>query len=256
MVNRIIVSIGNTRISCGTFVSDKLDQVQYFMNCDVDDAARHVVQVAAQLSTKSVAVSSVVPAARDALIPQLKNQGLQCFEVSADGQTVVTGLYKGIGSDRIANAAAGCKQYAKAGAAIILDFGTATTLTAVASNGEFLGGLITLGVGKTFAHLHKSTAQLPNLESAFAGRKINTLAHDTEAAIIGGSILGHVGLIEKWVSSAKEALGLDATVVATGGYGDQLRRHTDCIDVFDPELTLKGINIIAAATTTESVGQS
>src|SRR5262245_32715032 len=154
MINRVIVSIGNTRISCGAFVGDQLNEVHYFMLNEVDAAAQHVNRQAETLKTNSVAVSSVVPAARDTLVPQLQSHGLDVFEVSGDGQTLLTGLYIGMGCDRIANAAAAYKNYATAGAAIVLDFGTATTLTAVSSKGEFLGGLITLGVGKTFASLH------------------------------------------------------------------------------------------------------
>ena len=33
-------------------------------------------------------------------------------------------------------------------------------------------------------------------------------------------------------------------VIATGGLGGMIAKETDCIDVYDPDLTLKGIRFI------------
>jgi type III pantothenate kinase len=43
----------------------------------------------------------------------------------------------------------------------------------------------------------------------------------------------------------KEESGFDnATVVATGGLGKMIYEETDCIDFFDANLTLKGLQLI------------
>ncbi|HEY9871675.1 MAG TPA: type III pantothenate kinase, partial [Candidatus Obscuribacterales bacterium] len=131
--------------------------------------------------------------------------------------------------------------------AMVLDLGTATTLTAVSPEGRFAGGLITLGLGQTLAALHANAAALPDVR--LEGRSPHTpaLAFDTETAIASGTVLAHVGLVEYWVKLARKQLGPDTVTVATGGWAETLARYTRVFDHIDPYLTLKGIYLMAEA---------
>ena len=68
---------------------------------------------------------------------------------------------------------------------------------------------------------------------------------ETDSAIISGSVLGHVGLFEKWISHSRQELGREAVVIATGGYARYLAPYTKEIDYLEPNLTLIGINLLA-----------
>ncbi len=68
---------------------------------------------------------------------------------------------KSVGADRLCNAMAGYKKYG--GPLIIIDFGTATTYDVVASNGDYLGGVIAPGIETSATDLHRRAAKLPRL---------------------------------------------------------------------------------------------
>jgi len=245
MTSRIAINIGNTRIACGFFVDGELRDVRYFLIADAKLACRELAELAPRFTAQRVALCSVVPDVRSRIVAGLERVGFSIYNITAETQSLLQGAYKTLGADRLANAAAAFKLYAKTKPAIVLDFGTATTLTAVNQQGKFLGGLITLGLGKTFETLHSSTAQLPNMQYAFVKRNPKSLAQDTQDAIAGGCLLGHVGIVEHWIKTTKETLGEEATVIATGGYSKHIRPLTKAIEHYDPQLTIRGINLIA-----------
>jgi len=245
MTSRIAINIGNTRIACGFFVDGHLKDVRYFLSAEAQAACRELAELAPRFSTQSVALCSVVPDVHARVAAGLESAGFSIYNITPENQQLLQGVYKSLGADRLANAAAAYKLYARSAPAIELDFGTATTLTAVNQQGKFLGGLITLGLGKTFETLHNSTAQLPNMQYAFIKRNPKSLAQDTQDAITGGCLLAHVGIVEHWVKTTKETLGQDATVIATGGYSKHIRPLTKAIEHYDPQLTIRGINFIA-----------
>lgn len=245
MTSRIAINIGNTRVACGFFVDGELKDVRYFLHENVDSACAQLAELAPRFTAQRVAVCSVVPDLTTTVTAGLEQAGFSVYNVTPENQTLLHGVYKTLGADRLANAAAAYKLYALAAPAMVLDFGTATTLTAVNQHGKFLGGLITLGLGKTFETLHSSTAQLPNMQYAFVKRNPKSLAQDTQDAIAGGCLLGHVGLVEHWIKTVKENLGENATVIATGGYSKHIRPLTKSIEHYDPQLTIRGINLIA-----------
>ena len=60
-----------------------------------------------------------------------------------------------------------------------------------------------------------------------------------------GLIYGCIGQTEYIVKKIIEEAGLEkVTVVATGGLGTIIAKETDCIDVYDPMLTMKGLRMI------------
>ncbi len=59
-----------------------------------------------------------------------------------------------------------------------------------------------------------------------------------------GIYFGYLGQTEYLVRKLKGEAGFDMKTVATGGLSGIFRGNTDCIDVFDSDLTLNGINYI------------
>ena len=61
----------------------------------------------------------------------------------------------------------------------------------------------------------------------------------------GGLVYGAIGQTEYIVRKMKEESGYqDAYVVATGGLGKIIAKETECIDLYDPQLTLNGLRLI------------
>jgi len=188
-------------------------------------------------------LSSVVPQLTRGMADMLAAQtGHAPVLVSAKldtGIQIVTDQPERVGSDLIANAVAG---YARArGNCIVIDFGTATTLTAVAEPGEMRGVAIAAGLTTTADALVGRTAQLPQIELV---PPPSAIGRNTIHAMQAGLVLGHIAMIEGLVARIKRELG-GAHVIATGGLSTVLQPHTDCFDEVNPWLTLEGLRLIA-----------
>ncbi len=244
----LAVDIGNSRFSCALFCGHELIESYNYATNEPQVAASKLKNLGDKLSGALISVSSVVPSATDELLKHWQPEPDNLFKISAKSQTIISALYDSIGSDRIANAAGAYKSYTgRNGAAVVIDFGTATTLTAVSKDGVFLGGMITLGLAKTFQTLHWQTAQLPELSVLEWYSQSSPLAFDTERAIEHGCVIGHVGMVKYWVERAKQNLPGDTIVIATGGLAPLIAPAAKVFDVVDITLTLRGIKIVGEA---------
>ena len=71
------------------------------------------------------------------------------------------------------------------------------------------------------------------------------MAKDTITAMQAGLFLGTVGQSQYVIEKINEESGLkDIKVVATGGLGKMISDYTEEIDIYDSNLTLKGLQII------------
>jgi len=144
-----------------------------------------------------------------------------------------------VGADRLCNAVAGFARYG--GPLIIIDFGTATTYDVVAVNGDYLGGVITLGLESTAAELHRRAAMLPKVELRFPPHVVGT---ETAASMQAGLMYGTVEAVEGIVRRIQKELGTKTRVIATGGLSSLIAQHTSVIETCEPSLVLDGIRMI------------
>jgi len=145
-----------------------------------------------------------------------------------------------IGADLVANALA---VFRKAGeAAIVADFGTALTFTALRGDGKVLGVAIAPGLGTAVDSLTRNTAQLPAVELVAPASVMGT---DTVMSIRAGVVHGYAGLVGHLVDMMKNEMGGKAKVFATGGLCEIIAPLVDCFDVVDKNLTLDGLAFAA-----------
>ncbi|MFP4095817.1 MAG: type III pantothenate kinase [Cyclobacteriaceae bacterium] len=145
-----------------------------------------------------------------------------------------------IGSDLLANAVAG--HALTQDHCIIVDFGTALSITIVSKEGELLGGSIAPGLESAMKALSSNTAQLPFVDLTAPA---SAIGKNTTHAIQSGIVLGYVGLVESLVGRIKAELGGTATVIATGGLSEVIAPLTEQFDALEPWLTLDGLRLIA-----------
>lgn len=244
MTELIAVNVGNSRIACGRFVDGELADIWHYQTQDALRAAQGIHEKA---HAGQVAMCSVVPSSGRLMRDYWQSRHLSVHEIRGDTQTLISGTYETMGADRIANAAAAWKLYGQNKPCLVIDLGTATTLTAVSAAGQFLGGFITLGLESTLRALHRGTAQLPDVDLSDDHYQPPTLAATTYDAIASGTLFAHVGLVEYWLALSKTQLGQPITTVATGGWSALLANYTQIFDKLDSELALKGICLIAQA---------
>jgi type III pantothenate kinase len=144
-----------------------------------------------------------------------------------------------VGADRIVNGVAAFHEYG--GPCIVVDFGTAITFDVISARGEYLGGVIAPGIGITSEALFARTAKLPRVEIKDPGKVIGT---NTVTHIQAGLYYGAVDMVDGMLRRIKEELGVEVTVVATGGHAKLVARGSKHIQHTDAFLTLKGLRLI------------
>ncbi len=144
-----------------------------------------------------------------------------------------------MGADRIVNSVAAFEKFG--GPCIIVDFGTATTFDVVSHKGEYLGGVITPGIGISAGRAvcaHRPPATRGHSQApARAGDQ-----HRQQRAV--GSVLRIPGIDRRHSRALIAELGDDVTVVATGGLASLMGGGSKYIREIDDLLTLDGLRII------------
>jgi type III pantothenate kinase len=127
------------------------------------------------------------------------------------------------------------------GPCIAVDFGTATTFSAISANGEYLGHAIAPGIEISLDALSRRAARLMNVELLNPG---TVIGKNTTQAMQAGAIYGFAGQVDGIVGRMREELGGTAVTVATGGLASLIFEQSESLDHLDPLLTLRGLNII------------
>ena len=140
------------------------------------------------------------------------------------------------GADRLVNAVGAHAAYA--GPLIVVDSGTATNFDVIAADGAFEGGVIAPGINLSMQALHQAAARLPRVAIQ---RPKCVIGRDTVTAMQSGVFWGYMALIEGMIDRIREEYGADMTVVATGGVASLFEGATDKIDIFDPDVTIRGM---------------
>ncbi len=190
-----------------------------------------------------IIISSVVPQLNASLDGTARRYlGAQPLFVTSDidtGITVKTDTPSEVGADRIVNTVAAFSRYG--GPCIVVDFGTAITLDAISSQGEYLGGAICPGITIASEALFRRTARLPQIELLEPAKVIGS---NTVASLQAGLYYGTLGMVDAILERMIAELGGAAKVVATGGQARVICPASRYIEEINEHLTLEGLRII------------
>lgn len=248
----LVVDAGNTNITLGVFEGKELLGT-YRMTTKISRTSDEYGIFITDLLEKNgldpskiedVIVSSVVPNIMHSFTNGIKKYfKIQPIIVGAGiktGINIAIANPKSMGADRIVDAVAAYELYG--GPVIVIDFGTATTHDVITGEGALIAGVTSPGIRISANALWKDTAMLPEIEI----KKPDTiLAKNTVNSMQAGLFFGYVGQTEYIIKKLKQELQMDdIKVVATGGLGKIISDETDLIDIYDSDLTLKGLRII------------
>lgn len=248
----ITIDVGNTNITIGVFDGDEVlasFRMTTKMPRTSDEYGQQLLNLLEQNDIKrsmveDAIIASVVPNVMHSLEGAVvKYLGIKPIIVEAGIKTgirVVTENPRQIGADRIVDAAAAYGLYG--GPVLVLDFGTATTYDLIDKDGTFLYGVTAPGIRISAKALWEDAAKLPEIEIC---KPESILAKETITSMQAGLVYGQIGQTEYIVREMiREANLGQVKVVATGGLGRIIANETDCIDIYDSNLTLKGMNLI------------
>ncbi|MCI5857852.1 MAG: type III pantothenate kinase [Agathobacter sp.] len=248
----LTIDVGNTNITCGIFEREEI-AASFRITTKIPRTSDEYGMIISNLlernslnpkDVEDAIICSVVPNVMHSLEGALiKYFNIKPIIVEAGVKTgikIVTPNPQQIGADRIVDAVAGYELYG--GPVIVIDFGTATTYDYVDENGAFLGGVTAPGIRISAKALWEDAAKLPEIEIK---KPENVLGKDTISSMQSGLVYGQIGQTEYIIKRAKEEMGReDAKVVVTGGLGRIIANETSYVDVYDPNLTLKGIFLV------------
>jgi len=155
-----------------------------------------------------------------------------------------------LGADRLVNAIAAYEKYG--GPAIVVDFGTATTFDVISTKGEYLGGIISPGLGISADALFSRAARLGRVDIRRPAKVIGT---NTVAHIQSGLYYGYIGLVDgilermiaEMATDPRCEAGSDGNppkILATGGLATLIAEDSRYISTIDDMLTLDGLRIV------------
>lgn len=195
-------------------------------------------------SIARVAVASVVPPLYRALSDMAQRYfGCRPEFLSAARQSIIpvkTRHAAELGADLIGGAIGAVVKYGPP--LVVVQFGTATTFTAVSSNGEYLGTAIAPGVEVSVDALIGRAAKLMDVPLVKPEAAIGT---DTRTSLQSGIIFGFIGQVEYLVAKFTDEMKTKPKVIATGGLVDLIAPHTSIFDAKDERLVLDGLYLWA-----------
>ncbi len=246
------IDVGNTNITVGVFKNDEVAanfRMTTKMPRTSDEYGMLLITLLEQNDIRhgdveDAIIASVVPNVMHALEGAVvKYFGIRPIVIEPGTKTgikVVTENPRQIGADRIVDAAAAYELYG--GPVLVLDFGTATTYDLVDGSGAFVSGVTAPGIRISAKALWEDAAKLPEIEIL---KPESILAKETISSMQAGLVYGQIGQTEYIIKHMIEESEMEGVrVVATGGLGRIIASETDLIDVYDPNLTLKGMNLI------------
>ena len=254
----LAIDVGNTNVVLGVFDKGELVE-RWRLTTDPARTADEYGTLILQLfeydkidteKIDDVIIATVVPS----LLFTLQHMCIKYFNITPF--VVETGIKTGlsvqcddprqIGSDRIVNTVAAHNKYE--GTLIVVDFGTATTISVVTDKGEILGGTIAPGLKISAKALFEETAKLPHVDLEVP---VRTIGKNTIESMQSGLVYGHMGMAERIIAGIKKELvetygkNMDEIkVIATGGMASMMEEGVECIDYIDKMLTLDGLSII------------
>ena len=245
----LTIDVGNTNITCGVFDEDVIVasfRITTKMPRTSDEYGMILYNLLEQnniqpMDIGDAIICSVVPN----VMHSLRGGLVKYFHITPiiveagikTGIRIVTPNPQQIGADRIVDAVGAYEIYG--GPVLVIDFGTATTYDFVDESGAFLGGITAPGIRISAKALSEDAAKLPEIEIK---KPESILGKDTITSMQAGIVYGQIDQTEYIINKVKEEVGLEnVKTVVTGGLGRIIANETTCIDIYDPNLTLKGI---------------
>lgn len=236
-----VASIGNTSVFAGVFSGERLVKSIRLHPTELGQLAR-----ALRGEIDAAALCSVVPALTAEAVRLVqktwKIEPRQLTATSDHGLKIGYREPARLGADRVASAL-GAQAVFPRRDIIVVDCGTATTVTAVRRDGAVLGGAIFPGLMLWPEMLANRTAQLPRVTPTTPR---TALGRSPGEGIASGVFFGHAGAIRETIARVRAAaFGRGrCVVVATGGNAPRFAREK-LFDRIEPHLALIGLRRFA-----------
>lgn len=246
----LAIDIGNTNIVVGCCEEKKILLMERLTTNHTATALEYAISLKAILELSGVdkkdingaIISSVVPSVTYTVRTAVKKLiGVDALVIGPGiktGLSIKTDNPAQLGSDLVVDAVAGIQEYGAP--LVIFDLGTATTVSVINKEKEYLGGMILPGMMISLNAMVSGTSQLPKISLEKPKKLIGTNTIDCmKSGILYGTASSMDGIIDR----IRDEIG-DVTVVATGGLAGTIVPLCRNKVILDDELLIKGLVII------------
>lgn len=247
----LAIDMGNTNIVIGCIDDEKIHFVERLSTEHSKTELEYAVSFLHILELNRIDVEKIDGVIISSVVPPLLNTIKRAVKkvVNVVPKVVGPGMKTGlniktdnpaqVGSDMIVCAVAGVKEYGVP--LIFVDMGTATTISVVDADKNYIGGVIMPGVKISVNALVSNTAQLPRISMEAPKKVIGT---NTIDCMNSGVVFGNAACIDGMIDKIEEELGQKASVLATGGIAGSIIPYCKRKIIVDDALLLKGLKII------------
>ena len=248
----LAIDMGNTNIEVGVIDDEKI----HFTERISTDRDKTELEYAVILKTvmdihgidrKSITgsiISSVVPP-----LTHIMKEAVRKLIKNVNPMVVGAGLKTGLnikiddprtmGADLVVDSVAALTEYGAP--SIVVDMGTATTITVIDKDKNYIGGVIIPGVMTSLEALVSDTSQLPRVSLSSPEKFICT---NTVDCMKSGIINGQASLVDGMIERFEDELGYKALVIATGGLSKVIIPKCRHEIILDSALMMKGLKTI------------
>ena len=246
MKHSLIIDLGNTSVKYAVFAGEKF-VCQTKIIIDEFDFLKSKALLRKMLSENKLSPEDFMDAILFSVVPSLNKTisrvvrsvfklNLKVFELKQIEKLPV-GVPEDIGHDLLADMAGGIDLY---GAPLMIaDLGTVSKFIFINKDKELAGCTFMPGMDASLKSMTRDTELLPKLRIE---KPEHDIGLDTIGCMKSGVYHSTVATFDSFAKLAKEKFGNVKTVL-TGGYAEVVRDDINC-DVYDPLLTVKGINQI------------
>ena len=247
----LAIDVGNTNIVLGCIDGDECLFVERLSTVRTKTELEYAIDIKNVLDIYHIHRSDIEGGIVSSVVPQITNivklavEKILKKEVLVVGAGIKTGLNirmdnpAQLGSDLVVNAVAGIAEYPVP--LLILDLGTANTVSVIDKNKNYIGGMIYPGIGVSLDSL---TARASQLGGVGIEAPEHIIGKNTVECMKSGIIYSSAAAIDGIIDRLQDELEGEATVIATGGLAKKIVPYCKREIILDDDLLLKGLAVI------------
>lgn len=247
----LAVDVGNTNIVIGCIQDDEILFNERVSTNHTATELEYLIQLKTILEIHKIAPDDIEAAVMSSVVPavtgRLKNTIKKLLGIDAlvVGPGIKTGLKimidnpAQLGADLVVDAAAGISFYDPP--LIIIDMGTATTISVIDKDSNYIGGAIIPGMRTSLDALVSHAAQLSKIKLK---KPAHVIGRNTEECMQSGIMYYTAAGLDGCIDRIEEELGYSCNVIATGGLSGHIVPLCRRRIIYDNDLLLKGLMTI------------
>lgn len=247
----LAIDIGNTNIVFGGVEGENIQFEARIHTDRLKTSDQYCIDLKMILEVYGIEVDSIEGCIISSVVPQVLNSMQTAVRKLTGKKTLVVGpgLKTGLnilldnpaqmGADLVVSDVAALRGHKPP--LIVIDMGTATTMSVIDKNGAHIGGCVCPGVKISMDALTGGTSLLPGIR---LDQPKKAIGRNTADCMRSGIMLGNACMLDGMIQRFEEELGSKCTVIATGGIAKFIIPLCRTPILYDKDLIIKGLAIL------------